>query len=78
MSSKHVHIHPCQAFVPVYSRDQRLVAFERPTYHHHAISLDDTLAHLHHMRIHICDGVDPGNLIDGEGQTCITCQCEHP
>ena len=67
MSSKHVHIHPCQALVPVYPRNPRLVAFERTTYHHHAISLDDALAHLHHMRIRICGGIDPGNLIGSKG-----------
>lgn len=63
--------------MPVYSRNPRLETFEWAASHYHAIPLDDTLTQLHHMRINICDGVDPGNLIDGEGETCITCQCEH-
>ena len=63
--------------MPVYPRDQRLVAFERASSHHHAISLDDALAHLHHMRVHVCGGVDPGNFIGGKGQTHIACECEH-
>lgn len=63
--------------MPVYSRNLCLETFEWAASNYHAIPLDDTLTYLHHMRIHICDGVNPGNLIDGEGQTCITCQCEH-
>lgn len=63
--------------MPVYSRNLRLETFEWAASHYHAISLDDTLTHLHHMRVHVCGGVDPGNLIGGKGQTRIACRCEH-
>ena len=61
----------------VNSRDTRLAALQRTTNNYHAISLDDALAHLHHMRVHICGGVNPGNLIGGKGQARIACRCEH-
>lgn len=77
MSSKHVHIHPCQALVPVYPRNPCLVTLERPTNHHHAISLNDALTHLHHMGVHVCGGVNPGDLVGGKGQTRIACRCKH-
>ena len=75
-SSKHVHIHPCQALVPAYPRNPCLVTLERSMNHRHAIFLDDPLAHLHHMRVHVCGDVDPGNFIGGERQACIACRCE--
>ncbi len=74
MSSKHVHIHPCQALMTIDARNARLLTFQGPRGHHHAITLDDALAHLHNMRFRVCMDVDPSDLIAGKGQECIACR----
>ena len=51
--------------------DAGLLSSKRPLRHHHTVTLDDALAHIHHMRLRIHVRLNPDNLFWSQGDEPI-------